>query len=194
MKQIIGLTGLYCSGKSTVERMLSRKLGFYVIDVDKVGHRALVTEQDRLVEAFSETILTGGKVDRKKLGPLVFKDKKKLELLNSIVHPVMVKSIEQDIASRDGNICISAALLFEMGLDVLCSKIIVVKAPVLRIAARGKKRDGHSFLRILSILFSQKVLSLAKKNCNNVDIYSVNNNKTEDHLFKVVKTIAKKQP
>ena len=40
-KVIIGLTGKYCSGKTTIEKIISKIYNFFIIDVDKIGHWAL---------------------------------------------------------------------------------------------------------------------------------------------------------
>ena len=85
---IIGLTGKSCSGKDYVSHMFGDE--FLVIDEDHLGHIALDVNKDKLVDAFGEDILRDGKVDRKKLGPIVFSDKEKLEKLNSISHPWML--------------------------------------------------------------------------------------------------------
>ena len=85
---IIGLTGKSCSGKDYVARLFGEE--FVVIDEDNLGHVALDNNREKLVAAFGDSIITDGKVDRKKLGPIVFSDKEKLEKLNSISHPWMV--------------------------------------------------------------------------------------------------------
>ena len=68
---IIGLTGTSCSGKNLVAETMEKK-GFFVVDEDKLGHVALDMNQERLVDVFGPDILTDGKVDRRKLGPIVF--------------------------------------------------------------------------------------------------------------------------
>lgn len=159
------------------------RFDYFIIDVDKVGHHTLDEKKDALVAEFGEDILTDGTVDRKKLGPIVFKNKSKLKLINSIVHPAMIERVKITIDECNKKyICIDAAVLFEMGLDALCSTIIVVKAPLLTLIKRGKKRDNHSLWRIISIIKSQKVLKLAKKNLSNADILYINNNQSIDVL------------
>ena len=173
---IIGLTGVYCSGKSTVENILKNKHHFFVIDVDKTGHLALEEKTPELVTLFGKEILTNDRIDRRKLGNIVFHDKNQLQTLNAVVHPWMVEYVRQKVAeNRDKNICIDAALLFEMGLDVMCPKIILVNAPFLKIVRRAMARDKHSLKKILKILSAQKVREVSKKNLNNADIYNIYN-------------------
>ena len=160
---IIGITGYYCSGKSSIERILCNKYNFKTIDVDKYGHLALDEKLNELVNVFGPDIITEGKVDRKKLGAIVFNDKHKLKFLNSIVHPVMVSAVKDRCRELNGNICINAALLFEMGLSELCSRIIVKKSNIFTLIKRGKKRDSFKFGRVLNILKNQKCMKYAKK-------------------------------
>jgi dephospho-CoA kinase len=192
-KLVIGLTGLYCSGKSTVEKILKNDFGFFIIDVDKIGHWALEEKKNNLINIFGNNILTDNKIDRKKLGQIVFNNKKDLQQLNSIVHPAMVKKIEEIIKeTKEARICINAALLFEMGLNKLCQKILITKISFFQILKRAKKRDNSSFLRILKIISSQKVLKFAKKNSENAEIFYVSNNSDSFHLSRKVKEILNK--
>jgi len=95
MTRVIGLTGGIGSGKSTVSRYLS-ELGAAIIDADKLGHEVYLpnTESWRdLVKTFGKEILTpADKIDRKKLATIVFNNPEKLQQLNAIVHPRMLRS------------------------------------------------------------------------------------------------------
>ena len=160
--EVIGLTGYYCSGKSTVENILS-ECGWVIVDMDKIGHAALEDQKVVLAEIFGKEIVNNdGHIDRKVLGKIVFADKSKLNTLNSIVHPVMVDMLRQKIAETDGKIVVSAAILFDMGLDALCSRVLVVKAPMMTIIHRARKRDGYNLNRILKVLKSQKLRKYLK--------------------------------
>jgi dephospho-CoA kinase len=185
---IIGLTGLFCSGKSTVENIIKQEYAFHVIDVDRIGHWALIQKKSEIEKNFGGGIITGNEVDRIKLGRIVFNDNKKLKLLNSIVHPVMIEKVKNEIKiNQKRNILINAALLFEMGLSPLCSLILVIKAPILRILIRALNRNNLSLFQVLKILLCQKVLQLAKKNEKKADIFYVYNNKDLNYLKTAVK-------
>ena len=160
------MTGFYCSGKSEVEKILTKSFGFYSIDVDKIGHWALEKKKKELVSILGKTILGKNKINRKMLGEIVFNDNVKLSKLNSIVHSVMTNKIKQEIKKNKKKICINAALLFDMNLDKLCNKIIVVKAGLFKILSRAKKRDGSSIFRTLKILNHQRNLKKIRKNNN----------------------------
>ena len=81
------ITGSIASGKSTVVNLLKER-GFSVIDADLIAHEQLEICKCEIVEAFGEQILDEtGKIDRKKLGAIVFNEPKKLKNLEQILHP-----------------------------------------------------------------------------------------------------------
>jgi len=128
---VLGLTGSIGSGKSTVARMF-QELGAEIIDADKVGHSLLEKKEVResIVKNFGSSILDKeGKIERRKLGSIVFQDRKRLEELNSIIHPLISSEIKRKITfSQARIIIIDAAILLETGWDSLVDKVIVVKA------------------------------------------------------------------
>ena len=81
------ITGSIASGKSTVVNLLKER-GFSVIDADFIAHEQLEICKCEIVEAFGEQILDEtDKIDRKKLGAIVFREPKKLKNLEQILHP-----------------------------------------------------------------------------------------------------------
>ena len=81
------ITGSIASGKSTVVNLLKEQ-GFSVIDADLIAHEQLEICKREIVEVFGEQILDeAGKIDRKKLGAIVFNEPKKLKNLEQILHP-----------------------------------------------------------------------------------------------------------
>lgn len=130
---VIGLTGGIASGKSTVSSKL-KELGAAIIDVDMLA-RGVVSKGEiaynRIVQCFGEDILLpSGEINRKKLGKIVFSDKEKLALLNSITHPEIIARVRDKIqelkAAGEKVIVIDAAILIEMGLHKLADSIWVV--------------------------------------------------------------------
>ena len=87
------ITGSIASGKSTAINLL-KKRGFSVIDADMIAHEQLEICKCEIVEFFGEQILDEtGKIDRKKLGAIVFNDPKKLKILEQILHPKIKEEI-----------------------------------------------------------------------------------------------------
>ena len=139
---IIGLTGKSCSGKDYVARLFGEE--FVVIDEDNLGHVALDNNREKLVAAFGDSIITDGKVDRKKLGPIVFSDKEKLEKLNSISHPWMVAETLRLCreAESEGKIAvINAAILEKMGFVPYCNEVVLLSSPYSERLKRAVMRD-----------------------------------------------------
>ena len=155
MKRIIGLTGGYCAGKSQAADILEA-MGFANVDADRLAHRALGLRAEKLVATFGRGILAAdGSIDRKALGALVFSDPERLRVHESIVHPVILKLMEDEIAANDW-VCVNAPLLYRTDYARRCDLIIEVRAPLCQRIRRGRKRDGLSTLDILRRITSQR--------------------------------------
>ncbi|MBI2135779.1 dephospho-CoA kinase [Candidatus Woesearchaeota archaeon] len=130
---ILGLTGNFRSGKSTVAEMFKEIAGdrVNIIDVDKIGHDVLNGEcYKEVIEEFGSDILDYDlKIDREILREIVFSNRTKLKKLESILHPRMLNEIEKELRRLDTKhsvIIIQAAILVELGLLGLVDKLIVV--------------------------------------------------------------------
>jgi len=160
---VIGITGPAGSGKSTVSKIIKTiyKNKASIIDVDRLGHEVLtyLFIKEKLKENFGDEIFDdNNNISRSKLGEIVFSNKEKLELLNQIVHPEILKKTEQivkKISNKNDIIIVDAALLFKIGVDKLCDKIIYVDAPEeLRIKRLSENR-GIPLKRSKNIVESQ---------------------------------------
>ena len=194
--KLIGLTGSIATGKSTVARMFKER-GFYVIDADELAHSVYKKGEEayfKLIEVFGRGILDKSReIDRKKLGALVIKDKEKLKILESIVHPEVerkrkeiIENIKREIP--DAMIIYDVPLLFEKNLEKLFDCVIVVYAkPELQIK-RLMERDGmtedEAKRRIAMQLSIEKKRELA-------DVV-IDNSNSIDHTKKQVEEIAKR--
>ncbi len=147
--KIYGLTGKTGAGKSTVAEKL-RKLGFYVIDGDKIARS--ITEKGKpaislLANEFGcDIIESDGSLNRKLLASRAFKDKESTAKLNSITHPIIKAEFEAQLKKAENEgfafAIIDAAALLESSCKDLCEKIIVVTAPEDVRLARILKRDS----------------------------------------------------
>ena len=92
----VGLTGGIASGKSTVARLLQER-GCTIIEADLLAHELLKKENPvstEVIREFGAGILdASGKIDRAKLGEIVFGYPEKIERLNAIIHPHVLKEI-----------------------------------------------------------------------------------------------------
>lgn len=188
MKLIVGLTGLYCAGKNEAAAVFE-EAGFFVIDVDQVGHEILEVQKEEVVRQFGDRILTPeGRVDRKRLGQIVFRNPDQLRLLESILHPLMVKQVEEIVAREQRHTVINAALLFKMGLDSLCNRIVIIKAPLLERINRSMDRDGLNVFSALARILSQRKL-IPQSSLSRADTVIVKNRGTRGELRETLQTL-----
>ncbi len=145
----VGLTGGIATGKSTVVRMLVKK-GARVIDHDALVHALQEPGRPvwtRIVETFGRGILDdGGRIDRKKLGGLVFGSEDRRRALEGIVHPAVLEEAERErerIRREDGQAIVLSdiPLLLEVGMQGLFDLILLVYAPPEVQIARVMKRN-----------------------------------------------------
>ncbi len=143
-KLVIGLTGSFGSGKSTVSRMFE-KLGAYVIDADILAHAALLpgsSVYEKILAHFTGLGFTLGKaLDRKKIAEIIFQNPKQKAKLEAIVHPYVFERMIAEAAQVERQIIIlDIPLLFETGFDQCCHKSIVVKSSDEKIRTRLRKK------------------------------------------------------
>lgn len=98
--KIIGLTGGIATGKTTVAKMLA-DFGAVVIDADVIARKIMekgMPVWEKVKETFGdEYLMDNGEIDRKKLGELVFTNRKALKKLNAITHPAIRQEIQLEI-------------------------------------------------------------------------------------------------
>lgn len=152
---VIGITGGVGCGKSTILEILATGYGAGIILADDVARELQEPGMpvfDRIIEEFGKEILSeDGSIDRKKLADIVFADEKKLELLNSLVHPAVKQEIIRRIRNfqmddPDRPVVVEAALLIEAGyrdiLDEIWAVIVDYEERVERLrVSRGYSRE-----------------------------------------------------
>jgi dephospho-CoA kinase len=144
----IGIAGYMGAGKSTCARILAERLGAGVIDADAVAKELMNGDaaiRERLAAAFGSSVVKDGTVSFEALGAIVFSAKEKLAVLNEIVHPPLVRRLEELLnVKRDVPGILDAALLplwrdVEDRFDVL---LWVETAFEKRLARLADKRPG----------------------------------------------------
>jgi dephospho-CoA kinase len=133
--KLVGLTGGAGSGKSTVAGMLG-ELGAVVVDADEATHAVYEPGTpgfDAVVREFGQEFVSEGRIDRGKLGQLVFNDDDARKRLNAIVHPLVREWMARQTAEaveRGAEIVIQdVPLIFENSLQGLFSQVILVYVP-----------------------------------------------------------------
>ncbi len=130
----IGLTGGIASGKSLVAQRF-RELGAVLVDADVIAREVVEPGTEglrRIVDAFGPDILDrGGRLDRARLGGIVFADPARREVLNGIVHPLVRARAAELLSSADprGIVVQDIPLLVETGQGSNFHLVVVVDAP-----------------------------------------------------------------
>jgi dephospho-CoA kinase len=143
----LGLVGGIGAGKSAVASILA-DMNYLVLDADKDAKAALDRPDVRgfLIGWWGSQIVgADGKVDRKRVGAIVFANPEERRKLEALVHPIVRadRSLLIDIARREGRagVVIDAPLLFEAGSDADCDAVLFVDAPyeqrLRRVLGRG---------------------------------------------------------
>lgn len=176
-KVLIVITGIIGSGKSVVCKTI-KELGFCVISADEIYHNILKEKGDcfkELVLSFGEGILSNDEINRQKLSKIVFNDKEKLNLLNSITHKfIMKKIIKLADESKQSTVFVEIPLADTAFISKF-DKVIVVKTDEKQLIERIKQRDCRSEEQIRSILDIQ----LENQNFR-IDYEIINNSSIED--------------
>ena len=143
----IGLTGGIASGKSSVGRLLAAR-GLPLLDADVYAREALVLGSPgagAVLERYGDGVrATGGEIDRTALGRIVFGDGAERRWLEQQLHPIVRACFEaklQELAAEPVVVLV-VPLLFEAGLETLCSEVWLVDCDETQQLQRLMARDG----------------------------------------------------
>jgi len=170
----IGLTGGVGSGKSTVAEML-RELGATVIDADE-GARAVVEPGtpglERVAAEFGSSFVKEGRLDRARLGDLVFRDPDARLRLNAIVHPLVrewVAGRMREAEAAGARLVVQdVPLLFENGLEGLFEATVLVYARPEQQLERLVQWRGFGEERAQAMIAAQQPLDEKRKRAGHV--------------------------
>ena len=197
MKPVVGLTGGIACGKTTVAGMFG-DLGIPVVDADQLARDVVepgTPGLEQIVREFGNGVLDGrGRLDRKKMGDLVFGDAAARRTLNGITHPLIgAAGAEQMAAHQDDPapyLLYEAALLVETSSYKAFSALIVVSAEEslqrLRLIARDGFTASEADARITSQLpLAQKIAVADHVVTNNGDLEATRRQVAEVHALLV---------
>lgn len=157
--KVIGLTGGIGSGKTTVIQYIASK-GFPVYIADDAGKRVMETTEviEKVKRLFNESVLLpDGRLDRKKIGTIVFNYPDLLKQLNAIVHPAVGLDFEK-FKSANANASLifkESAVLFESGAYRACDATILVTAPEEVRIQRVMSRDSVTKEQVMERIKNQ---------------------------------------
>jgi dephospho-CoA kinase len=159
---IAGLTGSIATGKSMVSATF-KDLGAYIVDADIAARQVVMPGMpawEEIVRIFGRDILKGtGEIDRELLGRLVFNDSIKRSALEEVVHPEVIRVMDEQIDSFKSGfphsvVILDVPLLIETGMNKGLSEVIVVYCPedmqITRLMARDRIGREEALVKVLS--------------------------------------------
>ncbi len=179
----IAITGNIASGKSQVEKILAKQ--FHVYDTDEIAHDIL----NDLTDFYGYDVYTNGKIDRKKLGKLVFNNNNLRKNLENILHPKIKERILKifELHKNEKIIFVSVPLLYEAGFEILFDKVLLISVDENIQLERLIKRDNSSKEDALKRINAQIP---EKEKIKKAD-YIIKNNGTLEQLQKSVEDFIK---
>ncbi|ASM34368.1 dephospho-CoA kinase [Campylobacter sputorum subsp. bubulus] len=141
-KYAIVLTGCIASGKSSVANIL-KLYGFKVIDADEISHNVLDELANEIAQIFGKEFVDSKKVNRKKLGEYVFKDKFELTKLENLLHPKIkerIYKLADELEKTNFPYFVDIPLFYEKK-NYDFNKVVVVYTPKQTVLKRLTKRD-----------------------------------------------------
>ncbi|MGL6064814.1 MAG: dephospho-CoA kinase [Fusobacteriaceae bacterium] len=194
---ILGITGGIASGKSTVSNFL-RELGMEILDADILSREVIEEEENKkyLLDIFGSEIFIKNNneniIDRKKIREIVFNDKKKLEMLNNLIHPKVIEKFENRKKTNDKKQekkirIFDIPLLFEKKLEYLCDYILTVYTDKNIQIERIIERDKIDYELAIKIINSQMNISEKIKKSD----FTINNNGSLEELKDKINDVLK---
>ena len=183
MQRRIGLTGGIASGKSSVGRLLEQH-GWPVLDADQFARDALAANtaaSQAVAERYGTTVGSASDLDRKALGRIVFSTAEERQWLEELIHPVVRQRFDEALESlRDEPVVVlMIPLLFEAGLDNLCSEVWLVDCEPEQQLQRMLHRDGLNISEAQARLDAQWPLHRKRQLADVV----IDNSGTSDELI-----------
>ena len=178
-KYAIALTGGIATGKSTVASLLALN-GMRVIDADSISHEILDASSSWVKETYGDEYVNNSKVDRAKLGKLIFSDEKAKKTLEEFLHPKIRVEIEKRSIKQDSfkfPYLIDIPLFFENDAYDIQESVVVYTPSDIQLD-RFMKRNGYSKEESLKRIASQMPIDEKKKKAT----WVIDNSKNLKHL------------
>jgi dephospho-CoA kinase len=190
---LIGVTGGIASGKTEVAKVF-QKMGALVLSGDEIGKEVVEENPDllhKLVSTFGKQILSKEeKLDRKKLGKIVFATPQSTKKLNDLVHPYLLRDLKfkiKNLKRKDYKkpVVIDAALIMEWGLQNELDFLIFVDCLKEKRIERLIKKRGYTRKEALDRIKAQFPERYKKKEAD----FIIKNNSTLKNLRRNTKSL-----
>ena len=201
LQRRIGLTGGIASGKSSVSRYLHNQ-GVPVLDADVYAHEALAPGSQATAtvlerygalgqltqESRGEGDAASRRIDRRALAHIVFNDPVERLWLEQLIHPIVQERLERDLELLSNASCVALVipLLFEAGLDKLCTEVWVVSCSDKQQQDRLMARNGLSAIEAQQRIEAQWPLERKRQLADHVIDNSGPPNGWQNQVFKLL--------
>lgn len=172
----VGLTGGIASGKTSIAKWFAEQ-GITVFDADKTVHELFSAPSvaAEIELTFGSGCLEDGKVNRKFLANIIFKDRRAKDKLEEMIHPFVLREMQKICAqaarANEDLIILDIPLLFEIGWDKLVDEVWVVYVPrpiqLQRLMLRNGLTEEESGQRIASQMPLEEKVKKADKVIDN---------------------------
>ena len=187
----VGLTGGIGSGKTTVSKVFADK-NFKIFNSDDIAKNIIKTDKEikkSIINFFGSKSFNGSDFNSIYISEVIFSDPKKLDLLNSIVHPKVFEKFKKFVKKNlKSKILVESAILFESNFYKLMDYNILLKSPKIERINRIINRDNLSrkkIERIMNIQWSDK----KKINLATFVIENINISKTKTEILSLINKI-----
>lgn len=187
----IGITGSIGSGKTSVAKVFEA-MGYPVFYADLEAKKQYQKKEviEKIINWLGFQILTKqGEINLAELAKIVFSDLEKLEVLNSIIHPLVINDflkwkLDKNTASL---LFMESAIIFEHHLEYLFDEIICVWTPLEECINRSMLRDGLSRSEVEKRISMQMLADEKKKKSN----FIINNENSSAILPQIIFLLSK---
>lgn len=181
---IVGLTGGIGSGKTTVVQFFQEfpNIACYIADVEaKKLMNSSISIQSKIIKEFGKESYKNNQLNRNFIADIVFKDKEKLAVLNTIVHPEVGKHFQEFVINNKDKsyILYENAILFENKSNLFCDFVITVSAPletrIQRVVLRDKSTREAVINRIKNQWIEDKKILQSNYIIDNISLENTKN-------------------
>jgi dephospho-CoA kinase len=194
---IVGLTGGIGSGKTTVAKLFQNfdAVAVYIADVEaKKIMNSSATIRNEIIVAFGKSTFKNNQLDRSYLANIVFNNKEKLQILNSIVHPEVHRHFQEfvQLHKKKAYIVYESAILFESNSHQQFNFVISVFVALEERIKRVIKRD-HSTKQDVLDRMKQQWKEEKKLLLSNYSIHNYSLQETEASVKEIHSILTKKR-
>ncbi|HKB84581.1 MAG TPA: dephospho-CoA kinase [Ignavibacteriaceae bacterium] len=129
----IAITGSIGSGKSAFADFI-KEAGYTIIKADDISKEILARNnevKEKVINAFGKESFTDSEINRKYLAEKVFSDPGNVMIINSILHPLVIKKVNDlmlEELKKSDRIFVEAALIYEADMEEMFDYVVLITA------------------------------------------------------------------